>query len=572
MFNNMFRSLSNVSLPIWVIIICLAGLMVTNSQYVKIFTSKNALVTDIRQEIGNAIMGNISNPPWGSVKQQPGENRNYSLLAYGYPSDYVVDDSFKSRYKNTFLWAITYLVRKGDYRLLPYMAIGSLHINYIDKRYGAALHADIRKDNNLSFSVWGGNLYFSKNIINEFTGQKYKLFIIENSSNNIIHSINIIFFILILICFASLIIYISKHDLISRIIFINLALMAVVLIGFLYFFSKSINEKIKFPDSSYEQAYFKNVGYLYKSGSITKYTNQVEYWAESPVNSYGMLDKEPNLNAKKIIGVIGDSFVESVQVNLADKFFVIAECKENKLTDCKDKVPDEGTEIIAMGYSGYGQAQELAFLKEQFNAVKFDIVFAVIVSNDVANNSPELETLRYGCKPDKLGRSYIDIDKNNKIEMIPGFKNRGCDNKGKLIDWYDTYSSDEKIGESIKEIPRDVIKNMNGNVNCLDRIPFDHPQLEVSRKALYITEQSIILMKEMIAAKGGSLVFILTDTLPSIQRKYWRNLADKYGIKIIDIPQKLHNDFHWKFDGHWNIKAHKYVANLITNYIDDRDN
>lgn len=109
------------------------------------------------------------------------------------------------------------------------------------------------------------------------------------------------------------------------------------------------------------------------------------------INSDGWRDRErmpakpPNVVR---IAVLGDSFMEAVQVDLDATF---ASQLERALNSCQ-AYGTRVAEVLNFGVSSYGTAQQLLTLKERVARYTPDVVLlAFLPSNDVRNNSKKLE-------------------------------------------------------------------------------------------------------------------------------------------------------------------------------------
>ncbi len=119
------------------------------------------------------------------------------------------------------------------------------------------------------------------------------------------------------------------------------------------------------------------------------------------VNSAGFRDRERALAKPKgtvRIAVLGDSYIEGLQVELDKTFPAVL---ERQLNDC-GAFGGAAVEVLNFGVSSYGTAQQL--LTYRYHASKYSpdlVLAAVFVGNDIRNNSADLE-------PDKM-RPYFRL-------------------------------------------------------------------------------------------------------------------------------------------------------------------
>ena len=147
-------------------------------------------------------------------------------------------------------------------------------------------------------------------------------------------------------------------------------------------------------------------GTKFKPGEVLQWTNGVDYWTRTQANTLGFLDREPPLDRAGShcrVLFIGDSFVEAAQVPIDRKFHVVFE----RLA--REQLPALDIETLAFGYSGTGQANQLAFYEFFGAPLKPDVVALVVSGNDFSNNSPILEGVRNGWHPLHLPRLFFAV-------------------------------------------------------------------------------------------------------------------------------------------------------------------
>jgi hypothetical protein len=139
-----------------------------------------------------------------------------------------------------------------------------------------------------------------------------------------------------------------------------------------------------------------------------------EFTTRVTINPLGLRDRRTSY--AKVPGtyrvlLLGDSFVEAVQVNARDG---VAERLEVALNH------GGGTnEVINAGVAAYGTGQELLLLDKEGVKYQPDLVLLLFfVGNDVANNNYKLElwdgNLKLALKP------YFALEKDGSLRLIPG--------------------------------------------------------------------------------------------------------------------------------------------------------
>jgi hypothetical protein len=148
----------------------------------------------------------------------------------------------------------------------------------------------------------------------------------------------------------------------------------------------------RFP---YFYAYDASRGWALRPGAAGLYRR--EGGSQVQINSAGFRDREHSV-AKPAdtvrIAVLGDSYVEAIQVPLEKTFGAVIERNLNEASSLSGK----HVEVMNFGVDGYGTAQELLTLREKVWQYSPDyVVLAFFPGNDVRNNSISLEPDQ--CRP-----------------------------------------------------------------------------------------------------------------------------------------------------------------------------
>ncbi len=147
-----------------------------------------------------------------------------------------------------------------------------------------------------------------------------------------------------------------------------------------------------------------SIGFVFEPGAELRWTNGVDFWQSTVVNADGMLDRKmpgPKAPGTCRILFVGDSFVEAAQVPIADKVQVVIE----KLARTRSGLPP--IEAAGVGFSGTGQASQLALYEKIGRKFAPDIVVLVVVSNDFTDNSAILSGLLNGWDPRRPPREFF---------------------------------------------------------------------------------------------------------------------------------------------------------------------
>ncbi len=165
-----------------------------------------------------------------------------------------------------------------------------------------------------------------------------------------------------------------------------------LLVGFSLFVSLALAEAgLRLGGYSWPAFYTMDnqVGGALRPGANGWFTSEGKAWIS--INSHGQRDRERSY-AKPAgtfrIAVLGDSFVEALQVPLEKTFCSVIE----RRLDRSNAVGGKPVEVLNFGNSGYGTAQELMILRSRVWKYDPDLVLlAFLPGNDVRNNSRALE-------------------------------------------------------------------------------------------------------------------------------------------------------------------------------------
>jgi hypothetical protein len=302
------------------------------------------------------------------------------------------------------------------------------------------------------------------------------------------------------------------------------------------------------------------------------------------------------------IAVVGDSFVEALQVPFENTFTAIM---ENQLKSCESH-SDRRVEVIKFGVGGFGTAQEIQMIRHYVLAYSPDIVLlAFTTGNDVSDNSRELmkndfypyyvfqgndlvldesylSSRWYRFRRSLLGRiGYIMVDNFRIMQVIKEVKGRWLGRKRTV--------QDKKItGTSILFEP--------GLENTMIYI---EPKDDVWKEAWRTTEGLLKLIRDELAQKNIEFLLVtLSNPIqvhpnPQVRQKHIRELGVKdlfyperrlaqfgttEGIKVLNLApvfqtfvektsRFLHGFNSTLGHGHWNDLAHRLAGQLIANRI-----
>ena len=308
------------------------------------------------------------------------------------------------------------------------------------------------------------------------------------------------------------------------------------------------------------------------------------------VNSRGLRDREYDLKKKADLRILalGDSFTFGEGVEAEDTYVKVLE------EILKSKYPDKKIEVINTGVPGYGNDQELQFLKKEGKNYKPDLVFVGFY----------------------VGNDFLDNE-------IGGIKRRKVKENGFLYDLYIERKIDEELrGENLdiflchidrylkeKSLAYFLFKSRIDNLMWkfgmkkfydqymildLENFPyFKNPLSGKYKKGFELTINILKEIKKESERLGASVVVILIPagfqvyepSLDSLLAGYHLNKKDYdieglnsrlserlklEGIKVLDLLPVLKRKengslYSW---GHWKPKAHRIAAEEIYRFME----
>ncbi len=381
---------------------------------------------------------------------------------------------------------------------------------------------------------------------------------------------------------------------------------------------------VKVQESTWPAEFNPRLGFVFKPNSTLKWSNVIDYSVTQKANSVGFLDYEHSFEKPRgtyRVLLLGDSFIEAVQVETKDKIQAILQEKLQK------KYPFRKPEVIALGFSGCGTSNVLSFYEELGRKYKPDLVVIVFVYNDFANNSPLLESIRNGWDPYKSPRLFFEKKGENdyaRIDIDPDWGKYVLKTKGKTplfvrienqmnpyLGWSTLYRWLTKIIDIKFKISTNAYNEVvKERIAELRQVPSYRAQLSgwkfpddldmdlmiyaenmppVFEDAVGITDHIIKVFKEKTLKDGAKLVIMANAaSLPESPDKMngrkttdkgymsrIKKIADQNNIPLIDLNTYFSKrgdlkEARWRYDAHWNKTGHSWAADALFEYLDNK--
>lgn len=392
----------------------------------------------------------------------------------------------------------------------------------------------------------------------------------------------------------------------ARVVLVNIGLVMAGLS--LVFIAGEIYFRLSYPfwNSQSRTHFVPSVGFLYMPNTDVIYTDRDEFWAVNRSNSLGFLDRAPPLPEEAAAGchvaVIGDSFVEAVQVPIPEKVQVRLEELAAR------QLPELRISTSAYGYSGTGQLNELPFYDEFARKFSPKIVVLVFVINDFPNNSSVLEALRYGWDPEHPPRVFATRAKDGTMKILPidpewhkHLLTRVPDPPSGILTslegrlWFLSWLRSRLTALGLFTTPAqsslstwaEILQKRPQYANLLEGwqlstiVGMGHVFLQESlppvfREAMDFTGFALDEFKRRAERDGASLVILSTHSIrESGDRVILRlkEMAEKRGIPVVDqfeYIKRAGGDMRqasFPKDGHWTAAGHQWAAEALVDFL-----
>jgi stress-induced morphogen len=326
----------------------------------------------------------------------------------------------------------------------------------------------------------------------------------------------------------------------------------------------------------------------HKPNSSFVYQGQVgaikEFTVAGRWNSHGFNDEDhtfenPGHNFRIVI--VGDSFVEALQVASERSFYRILENQLNSRTHGRK------FEVIALGRSGAGARRNYQLLKELGFKYHPDLVLMEFLpSNDVVDDNVALQVLRR-----RQIEKYRSFSPNVYLPAVYRYAENSVFRHLKLV---------QITGQSIVNLRFTASKR---TLQDAEQIPVEYFQYaetydDLWRNGWEMTMNHIKMGKELSAANESQYVLMYFDegfklagdnykdlfrTYPAMREYKWdfdhpvkilSQFSTANNIRFVNLESAFVEEFrknstplHYKYDGHWNEDGHKLAALKIFEYL-----
>ena len=340
-----------------------------------------------------------------------------------------------------------------------------------------------------------------------------------------------------------------------------------------------------------------DVGVMSRPRTEIRATNRLDFWTISKANSYGFIDREPLSPAEAVAGchiaVIGDSFVEARHVPTSAKLHV-------RLQELAGQHPVlAGLDVTssAWGRRNTAQASQLPFYDKYVRWLRPKLLVLVFHNNDLGGNSAAVMAARQGWQRTKMPFAFPwtdQVDGTIKLRMptrdfqelppppageSPGVTLRlgrpGTDIRRSSLAC--------RLGERLLAgsyflawATAKVHSRRNVQV-C--QVPPSSVGQDDYEEALALTGWALDQFKQRAKRDGASLILLATHAMGSVGDDGWETLASiaaERGIPVVSQAEYIlaqgatTSEAQFDHDGHWNPLGHRWGAEAVLSYIEQR--
>lgn len=338
-------------------------------------------------------------------------------------------------------------------------------------------------------------------------------------------------------------------------------------------------------------------------GAYYRYSK--EGFSEGYINSHGFRDKERTFEKSEDtfrILVLGDSYVEALQVALESSFSALLEKKLNTNS------PFNKIEVIALGESGIGTADAYAkYLNFGMDFSPDLVILAFLTGNDFQNNSKFLnrEALKFYFIYDDNGDLVLDKSAWEEYErsltlpkqLFQSLK-RHSYLASLISERFFLLRRQIRHSRFESQFSKDTQRVENKKLGEFSNLNMYLPNLPKNwRKAVDISKDSILKFRDKVEEDGAKFVLVSLSTAAQVHTRIREQINERYEVSFdYDQPDRIleefaeqrkitflklmpiFRDYHLKTGkdlhgfrssglGHWNENGHQLAAEEILKFL-----
>lgn len=287
-----------------------------------------------------------------------------------------------------------------------------------------------------------------------------------------------------------------------------------------------------------------------------------EIRTEVTINSMGL--RGPEREATPAPGrpralIVGDSFVEAFEVPYEKTFYALGEERARRR--------GAPIELIPMGVMGYGQGQELLWLRERGVTLQPDLVVVVVfITNDISDNS-------YALAPTNVRPYFERVNGELELTHLPGAAGRL---KYRAAAWLRSYRIYKELGARIG-ILRELASRF-GITNLQERGKERDPGEWNARRqeAFELTFALLLEMREVAVGAGSDFGVAYLGDQETGSEATAEELFERFclssGLDCLNLNEGVEGSERYFVanDHHWNEAGHRVVAERMWDHWFER--
>ena len=375
-----------------------------------------------------------------------------------------------------------------------------------------------------------------------------------------------------------------------RVVGWNVALLAAGLVVIAAAGEIYLRATVPFTGGYRPMRFVPDVGYVGAPDGEIRHTNHIDFWTVTRTNRLGFADREPISPARAAAGchvaTIGDSFVEAIQVPIAQKFHVWLEALARR------ELPHLDVTTSAYGESGFAPVNQLPLYDKYARQLHPRVLVLVFTLNDLWENSSVLRGMISGWDADSLPFVTVRRESDGTFTLLPpdaGPVKRRNRFRGLAATLQSSYfvtwlrghlnrrwpQLEAAVNDALQRSPRPRFSGipLQWQWSRAFRAPSLAPEFE---EALALAGFALDQFVERTRRDGVALVILAAYNLggrddPAFGRL--RALTEARDIPVVNqydyIVGRGGNveDAHWPHDGHWSPAGHQWAAEALLEYL-----
>ncbi len=317
------------------------------------------------------------------------------------------------------------------------------------------------------------------------------------------------------------------------------------------------------------------------------YDDHGEFRAHVRINAHGLRDVdhtyEKNSGVFRIL-VLGDSYMEALQVDLNETFARLLEQELNRSSH-------QRIEVINSGVASYGTDNELLYFRNEGHRYNPDLVLlAFTTANDVREN---YEPFNRKAPSANLLKPYFTLNSNGQLVMHPG------EAPPPPPPWWRRLHVGkylyERLGGQIALPGRRGVPPPPEKPVAWDMLVYAREYSPEVQMAWQVTKALLRQLRDEVHAHGAQFAVVVVNGPWAHYDEDWRRMMGRYplGMRTWDRqkPNRILGAFLWqehipsvdlyhafeaakggerlffRFDPHWTPAGHKLAAQVVSGFL-----